>query len=497
MKQDEAPPRTGGLQTTTWVTTSYFAQGYPYAIVNTVAETMFVEMKASLQVIGLTSLFHLPWNLKFLWAPWIDAYETKRAWLLAIEVALVVLLGLLAVLSATSASLAAISIVFAALAVVSATHDIAIDGFYLEALDETQQSRYVGVRVAAYRVALTVGAGLLVSLGGWFGWAAAWIVGAGVMVGLFALHAVLLPQPETRRLPLVGLLFGLAGRRVWLGGIVAAVLTAIELRQPFLRPLFAHLQRFVAESPALSLVGMSGWIGIGLFVVLLLGMVAIRTFRNRELTGDSPYRQAFVDFLAQPRIGRMLAFVVLFRLGESFLLKMRYPFLNQEVGMSAEYFGAVIVGAGGVASIGATLLGGHLIARDGLRRWLWPFVLAQNLLNLLYMAVAIVPDPSALDLRLVTALVALEHVGAGLGTSVFMVYLMRCCDPRHRATHMAIVTALMSLGFTLAGVLSGFIAAALGFGLYFAFTFVATIPSMLLLPFLPHLDARESIEPAP
>jgi PAT family beta-lactamase induction signal transducer AmpG len=89
------------------------------------------------------------------------------------------------------------------------------------------------------------------------------------------------------------------------------------------------------------------------------------------------------------------------------------------------------------------------------------------------------------------AVIALEQVGSGLGTAVFMVYLMRCCDPAHRAAHMAIVTALMSVSFTLAGICSGFLASWLGFGPYFVFTFVVTIPGMLLVFFLPHLDGRE------
>ena len=71
-----------------WVSTTYFAEGYPYAVVHQLAEAIFKEMGASLQMIGLTSLFHLPWNLKFLWGPLLDAFSTKRAWLVATEAAL-------------------------------------------------------------------------------------------------------------------------------------------------------------------------------------------------------------------------------------------------------------------------------------------------------------------------------------------------------------------------------------------------------------------------
>jgi PAT family beta-lactamase induction signal transducer AmpG len=69
-----------------------------------------------------------------------------------------------------------------------------------------------------------------------------------------------------------------------------------------------------------------------------------------------------------------------------------------------------------------------------------------------------------------------------------MVYLMRCCDPKFKAGHMAILTALMSVSFTIAGVLSGFLAESMGFGAYFGLTFVATIPAMLMIPQLPYLD---------
>jgi PAT family beta-lactamase induction signal transducer AmpG len=147
---------------------------------------------------------------------------------------------------------------------------------------------------------------------------------------------------------------------------------------------------------------------------------------------------------------------------------------------------------GVAASFGTTLLGGWLIARFGLRRCIWPFVLAQNVLNLLYMAVGLADDPASLSTFTLGSVIAFEHAGAGLGTAVFMVFLMRACDPEHKAGHMAILTALMSVSFTIAGILSGYLAEALGFTTYFGLTFLATIPSMLMIPLLPHLDGRGS-----
>ena len=133
-----------------WVSSTYFAEGFPYAVVNNVADILFKELGASLQVVGLTSLFHLPWNFKFLWGPLVDNYETKRRWLLATEAVIVALLVLVALLAAGSGlALMPLAIGFVLLALLSATHDIAIDGFYMEVLDADEQSKFVGYRAAA------------------------------------------------------------------------------------------------------------------------------------------------------------------------------------------------------------------------------------------------------------------------------------------------------------------------------------------------------------
>ena len=118
-----------------WVTTTYFAEGFPYTIVNSAADALFTMMGMSLSAIGLTTILHLPWNLKFLWGPFVDGYETKRRWLLGTEVVLCVLLLVLTLVGDIDAPLWLLAAVFMGIAILSATHDIAIDGFYLEGLD--------------------------------------------------------------------------------------------------------------------------------------------------------------------------------------------------------------------------------------------------------------------------------------------------------------------------------------------------------------------------
>ena len=96
-----------------------------------------------------------------------------------------------------------------------------------------------------------------------------------------------------------------------------------------------------------------------------------------------------------------------------------------------------------------------------------------------------------------TFVITLEMFGAGLGTAVFMVYLMRCPLPGYKAAHYAILSALMSASFTMAAVVSGFLADAIGFAGYFLFTVAASVPGMVVIPFLPHLDDKPTPPPEP
>lgn len=495
-----------------WVATVYFAQGFPYTVVNSLAEILFKELGASLQAIGLTSLFHLPWNLKFLWGPFVDGYETKRRWLLACELILVVVIALLGILAAGGRdALGLLAVGFLLLALVSATHDIAIDGYYLEALDETGKSRYVGYRAAAYRVAMLAVSGPLLWLCAKLGFVQGLWIAAVAMGLLLAFHGLWLPKIETPGSSWRALLRPLASWRVLPLLALALGIDALERHWALLTELQFEWRAFVEARPGLAqlvaLLDGGAWAAWGLLLALLVMLAWLPRLRrrleaDRERGQLSDYRANFFSFLAQPRIGVILAFVILFRTGESFLQKMRWPFLSDALHMPLETFGLANGTVGIIASFGATIIGGRLIARDGLRRWIWPFMLAQNVLNLLYLGLAMLPesmlpDPArapeyltSVDM-LAAGVIVIEHAGAGLGTAVFMVYLMRTCDPAHKAGHMAIVTALMSVSFTLAGVFSGFLADAMGFAAYFGFTFAATIPSMLLIPFIPYLDGRE------
>jgi len=190
-----AEPR--ALSGAPWVATTYFGEGLPYSIVHQVSAELFTAFGASLAAIGYTSLYGLAWNAKFLWSPLVDVYGKKRAWVVGTQIAL----GLAVLAIAEPAHRGSLSIVAGGLVLVSvlaATQDIAVDGFYLDALPEKRQAAFSGLRVAAYRAAMLVGKGGLVVLAGIAGgWRWAFVAAAAMMLALGAGHALFLPRPAS------------------------------------------------------------------------------------------------------------------------------------------------------------------------------------------------------------------------------------------------------------------------------------------------------------
>jgi PAT family beta-lactamase induction signal transducer AmpG len=185
----------GGLGSSGWVASTYFAQGLPYSLVHQVASQFFTALGVPLSQIGLTSLYGLAWNLKFAWSPVVDRTSTPRRWVIGMQLALgAAVLGL--AWPAARGDVGAVAWGLVVLAVLAATHDVAIDGFYLRALGKAQQASLSGLRVAAYRAALLVGNGALVSLGGHAGFFWAFVAAAVILVAIAGLHALVLPARQ-------------------------------------------------------------------------------------------------------------------------------------------------------------------------------------------------------------------------------------------------------------------------------------------------------------
>lgn len=135
--------------------------------VMTIAVIMYKRLGISNTDIALyTGWLYLPWVIKPFWSPFVDLFKTKRWWTITMQWIIAIAFALLAFAIPTPFFFQLTLAVFWVIGFTSATHDIAADGYYMHALDDHQQSFYVGIRSTFYRIATVAGQGLLVILAG-------------------------------------------------------------------------------------------------------------------------------------------------------------------------------------------------------------------------------------------------------------------------------------------------------------------------------------------
>jgi PAT family beta-lactamase induction signal transducer AmpG len=151
-----------------WIPSLYYAEGMPYIIVMTVSVIFYKRMGISNTDIALyTSWLYLPWVIKPLWSPLVDLLRTKRFWIITMQLLIGAGLGGVALTIPLPDFFKFTLGFFWLLAFSSATHDIAIDGFYMLGLTRHQQAWYIGFRATFYRFAMITGQGLLIIFAGY------------------------------------------------------------------------------------------------------------------------------------------------------------------------------------------------------------------------------------------------------------------------------------------------------------------------------------------
>jgi PAT family beta-lactamase induction signal transducer AmpG len=196
----------------------------------------------------------------------------------------------------------------------------------------------------------------------------------------------------------------------------------------------------------------------------------------------SKIRELFVSFFQKKGIITSLSFLLLYRLGEAQLAKIASPFLldNFDVGglaLSTEQVGLIYGTIGVVALLVGGIVGGVLASRYGLKRCLWPMVLAMNLPNLVYVYLAMLQPQS---FALIAFCVGIEQLGYGFGFTAFTLYLIQLSDGEFKTAHYAIGTGIMALGMMIPGMFAGYIQESIGYTDFFICLCICTLPGIFL-----------------
>jgi len=151
----------------------YVAQGLPYGFFTQTLPVLLRVEGVDLKTIGFGTILVLPWALKFLWAPAVDKFASRKTWILSSNIIAIVCLVLMSFIELSWLVGEGLMILFAGFLLMNlftATQDIATDGLAVNYLTESERGIGNGIQVAGYRVGMILGGGLLLS---WFtilGW---------------------------------------------------------------------------------------------------------------------------------------------------------------------------------------------------------------------------------------------------------------------------------------------------------------------------------------
>jgi PAT family beta-lactamase induction signal transducer AmpG len=184
----------------------------------------------------------------------------------------------------------------------------------------------------------------------------------------------------------------------------------------------------------------------------------------------------FRDYFSRRGAWLALAFIVLYKLGDTMASAMTTPFYL-ELGYSKTEIGAIVKLFGFWATLAGATLGGIWILRIGLHRALWVFGIGQ-LVSTLGFCVLVMFAPSAVALA---AVIAFENLTGGLGTAALVGFMGALTDRRFTATQYALLSSLMGVPRVLASAPTGWLAEQLGWVAFFVLCALIAIPGLLLL----------------
>jgi PAT family beta-lactamase induction signal transducer AmpG len=531
-----------------WVPTLYLYEGIPYSIVMTTSGLIYITMGISVSALAFwTSLLYLPWAIKPLWSPYVEVVSTKRNWIVWTQL----LLGVTFIMVGTAMPLPfffPLTIgLMAIIAISSATHDIAADGFYMHALDKHKQTFFVGIRSTFYRIAMLTAMGVLPLIAG--------LVQEKTGLEPVTLKVIAVPADQCTAVSITDTLTDSSNDKpeisfsplevkvpVYQKGVseVDSAFARVALSSPPepgekivlniayksgskdvqlaknqtgryefteenwnkpVRVTFVsnhNLSRSASAEYKITAgnIAFSWTVSLGIFGIFLILLGVYHKFilpYPKELKTASNvnlrvYGEVFISFFRKPGIVPALLFFLLYRFGESQSIKVATPFLVDSrasggIGLSSAQYGIAYGTFGMLALTIGGILGGICASKYGLKRLIWLMVLSMNIPNMGLLYIAYT-QPLPGDFAVYAAII-LEQFGYGFGFTAYMLYMLYFVgDSKYKTAEYAIGTSLMAFGMLLPGMMSGYVEELLGYRHFFFYVLLCTLPGMAIIPFL-------------
>jgi MFS transporter, PAT family, beta-lactamase induction signal transducer AmpG len=423
---DAAPPARHPLA---WVPTLYLAMGLPNVMVGVVAAIIYKNLGISNEDIALyTSQMYLPWVLKPLWAPLLEAYRTKRWWVIGMQFTMAASLGLVAFCLPLDGFFRLSLAFFWITGFASATQDTVADGVFMTTMLLRDQARYAGLQGMCWNLGAVIASGLLVSLTGWLHgrmglpWVQCWMIvmsiAAAAMVGFGLWHLRVLPPGAASTVN---------------GNKPGAAYAALR----------------------------DSWVTFFAKPHIWMMLAVIFFYR---------FGEGFIE-----------------KFGTLFLLDPRSA---GGLGLDNGSLGFINGTAGTVAFIAGAFLGGFLVARRTLPKSFFVLALALNVPHLTYFYMSQALPESTLWIGVIVALEKFGFGMGSVGHMLYM--MQQVAPGPFKMTHYAMATGVMALTKWSTGTVSGWVWAAVGhsYSSFFALVLLFSLPPIVLAwlaPF-PHRD---------
>ena len=406
-----------------------FSAGLPLLLVGGTFSAWLRDLGVELAAIGFLSWVGMAHSIKVLWAPLIDRLPVplltrlmgrRRSWMLLAQ--LVIAGGLFGMaMTDPTQQLELVAIWAVLVAFGSATQDVAIDAYRVEAEAKHRQAAMAATYVTGYRVAILA-------------------AGAGAL-HMAALDSWSLAYTGMAALMLVG------------------VITTFCIAEPKV-----HITRDTLDQEE-----------------RLTRFLGASRHKGMRLNLSSLFFSAFVAPFTEffERYGKValliLLFVATFRISDIFMGTMANPFYL-DIGFSKEQIANIAAAFGLAMTLLGAALGGLMVARFGIAPILILTAFMAPATNLIFAWLAFIgPQPDGLVLAIIA-----DNITGGLAISVFIAYLSSLTNTAYTATQYALFSSVMTLPGQFAAGFTGVLAANVGWVSFFTIPALTGLPAIIL-----------------